>query len=99
VSRNRSSTTCDCGHQLRLRDSFTRALYFKEYLALIGIKEVYNYRYYLEYDEMIGCGVICPHCNTKYYFWIGGTHYVKETNKRYPVHFDTSYWESFHEEP
>ena len=98
MSRNRLSTECDCGYHLDLKDSFTRPLYFHEYLHLIGVEDEFKYPYYREYSQIYGCGVLCPECFTRYYFWIGGKHWVDD--KVYEQEFgDTSYWETFNDEP
>jgi len=95
MSKSRGTTLCDCGHDLSLKNSFTRALYFEEYLILLGIKDIEEYPFFFEFQGMICCGVLCPNCDTKYLYWIGGTHYIKEENRNYQIHIDTSYWETF----
>ena len=96
MSRNRGKIECECGYVLGLKDSFTRALHFKEYLNLIGIARPEGFHYYREFAGLIGCGVMCPECYIKYYFWIGGIQYLRELNRNYQIHFgDTSIWEDF----
>jgi len=100
MSRNRLTTKCDCGHRLVLGDAFTRPLYFDEYLRLIGVDDPSSYPYYSEYRDIIGCGVSCPECGLRYYFWLGGRQFVAMEGVWYDQRFgDTSYWETFNDEP
>lgn len=109
MSRNRGTVECDCGAYLGICDSFTRALNFREYLQITGVKKFWEYPYFDEYVDLIGCGVMCPRCFKLYLLWIGGNQFikghihpvsgVKHEDRTEPITgFDTSYWENFNDE-
>lgn len=90
MSRNRCESKCECGEQLWLQDVITRPLTFSEYLDILGRPE-YLERYEIQYGDMTVGMAICPKCKTLYCAWLS-----RKTGV-YP--FDTSYWETFNDEP
>jgi len=96
MSRNQCDDTCDCGHQMTLKDAVSRPMSFDDYLKECGHSSPYR----LEYKRLICSLAICPNCDRWWLMWIHMEHYSNFTN-RWEKHCplpDLSYYHTFDDE-
>lgn len=101
MSRNRLSTTCDCGLDFSFREELGKRLpsnliASQEYLNQINWKAC-PYSLDGRYKTLYG-KIICPLCRTEFVGWFRGPDLPKIDGPSWQV-YDSSYWSSYNDEP